>query len=167
MCVYIHIYIHTYIHIYVYIYIHIYVYTYMLLWTKIDLQELEVTQTSQKIKTVSRCKWCTTWDKDYLIDQTLRRLSWTLFQLCLTFCLSLHCPILAWVLLSTLPLPTATCPAQYLMGLLFLHHPPGNVWSPWPAFSKNPVRLDWPESPPHPLMFPLSNSPSTDPAPWP
>lgn len=57
----------------------------------------------QERKMFSRCKWCTTCDKDSLTNQTLLRLPWTLFQLWLTsrFCYpSLHCLTLAWTLLS-------------------------------------------------------------------
>lgn len=61
-------------------------------------------------------------------------------------------------------IPLISDPPWYLIGLLGLHYPPGDVWSPWPVFSKESCSVGLARTPSL-LMFPLSNCPFTDPHP--
>lgn len=61
-----------------------------------------------------------------------------------------RCPILARILLDQFSQDLSSSISDhplYLVGFLILLNPSGDFWSPWPAFSKNSVRLIYPEFP--------------------
>lgn len=85
---------------------------------------------------------------------------------------ALHCPTLGGILLSQFNQEPP--PSRFLITLEISdqvahppHHPSGDIWSPWPAFSKNPLRSDcFILNAPLLLRFSLGNMLSTDLASW-
>ena len=82
---------------------------------------------------------------------------------------SVHFLVKSLALVRTLlvGLTRIPCHPQDLICFLIHHHPSGDIWSPWPALSKNPLRSGcFILNAPLLQRFSLGNIVSTDLAPW-